>query len=132
MTAREKVLHFMQLIGATKTADSAIDGIVGGFRANFAAGFSETLPDAPTQALLLVEETLRARKHRLTEAFAAVYDDMLTEVEVDDLITFHQSATGQRMSEIGESIQNKIGEAGNAWSNEALKSIEDELARILG
>lgn len=129
---REKVLAFMRLVNFEATADLVAENLVGQFDTGFKSAFGEELPTDAAEALVVVKTALIEHRDLLERAVAEVYEKHFTEAEIDALLAFYQSPIGRRLAEIGSAIQTAIAEASNAWTNDAIKSVEPHLTRLLG
>ena len=136
-TIKDKINQLLDLTGLGAMPDAVVEATVKQFRDKF--GIDAVDADAPESALAtqlkaaftLVDSTLRSRRDDLRHSIVAVYENLFSETEIDELIAFHTSAVGRQLSKLGPSIQKAIIDIESVWCNDALKSIEGELAAIL-
>lgn len=128
---REKIITFLNLTNISAMTDGLIESLTGQFRAGFETGFGESLPKAPSEALTLVEQTLKDRREAFIDSVVGIYAKHFTEGDMDNLIAFYRSVTGTRLLEISVPLATEIAEASNRWGDEGLKSIEVPLTKIL-
>ncbi len=79
-----------------------------------------------------MNEALVSNQTALRDEVAAVYEANFTETEVDTMIAFYQSDLGKKLTAGGVAFQTAISEATDRWSSAVIKTVEGDLARILG
>lgn len=129
---RDKMTKFVELSGLGAMGEALTQSLVTQFRDRFETGLGEVLPKEPAEALALVEKTLRDGLPALKDKLGAIYEKHLDESEIDALIAYHESPIGQKIRAIGLTVNNDVVDETEAWQMAAMKSIETDLARILG
>lgn len=129
---REKVLLFMSLTGFDSMVDPLIESITGQFRIGFESNLGEKLPSDAAEAIKVVNTALVRNQAALRDEVAGVYETHFTEQEIDEMISFYKSPVGEKLSASGVIFQTAISEASDRWSSAVIKTVEGDLARILG
>lgn len=130
-TTHEKKIH--QLLDLMDlNLDARIGEEVEQFRESFQGGLGAQLPANVAEAVDVIERALRAGRDDLLCGIVGVYAQHFTEAQVDDLLAFHASPTGVHFQVVGEKVQADAFEAKSAWSTAAMRSVEGDLARLLG
>lgn len=132
MTLREKIVEYMELERFGDVFDKSVESLVSQFRQQYEAGFGETLPENATRALALVEKALRDTRSVMENAVAEIYEEQLTESDVDALVAFGKSDIGQRIKQIAPTVQAALSEAEFIWGRDAIASVEGDLMKLLG
>ena len=126
----KKILQLLDLMNLN--LDIRIGEEVNQFRQSFQDGLGADLPPNVQEALAVIERALRAGQDNLLRDIVSVYARHFTEAEVDDLLAFHASPTGRHFQAAGEAVQNDAFDVKSAWSTAAMRSVEGDLARLLG
>lgn len=112
--------------------DARISEEVEQFRQSFQEGLGVELSPNVTEALAFIERAFRNGHDDLLRDIVGVYAKHFTEAQIDDLLTFHASPTGRHFQAVGEEVQKDAFDVKSAWSTAAMRSVEGDLARLLG
>lgn len=129
---RDRTLEFLSLTGFDAMFKRQVDQVVGQFKSGFKDGFGEDVPTDAAEALRVVEAAYEKAKGSLANQIADVYEKHLDAGDIEALITFHRSPVGTKIAAIGPEVQVALGELTDRWDREVLKSVEPDLARLLG
>jgi hypothetical protein len=126
---KAKICNFLKLSGIGMYAKVLSEGLIGEFRGQFP--LDEEVPASFAKAIESLKIAVDTRKPILVDAMVECYAKAYEESEIDEMIAFFESKTGQKVSSLGGFALNSMAEAGNQWSAETVNSIKDDLALIL-
>ena len=130
---REKIEQFMSLVGTDKLIEQVVQDTSAHFRESLRDDLhGDEIPEDLKKALDVIETSLRASVPDLKTEIVKVYEMLIPENILDALIAFYDSEAGRLINTLGINIQTKIGSAASAWQIAAVKSVEGELAKLLG
>jgi hypothetical protein len=126
---RDKILTLISLQLAP--FEQTVANFVNTLTMQFKSGFAELPPEA-AESVAITEAALNGRRAVLEEEIAKVYELHFTEKQADELIAYHQSATGRHLADVGPVIQQEVAKLSDEWLTATLRSIEPQLTKLLG
>ncbi len=124
LTKEQKVKRFMELCGAEQTGRQVLEAMSDQFA---------KMPGLPPGFIPKFREL--AAQHSFIDTYAPVYVKHLTDEDLDVLITFYESPTGQRFVQAQPVMMQEamaIGEQlGRDLAMKALKALEEDRAKAM-
>lgn len=126
---KSKIINFFKVSGIGMYGKVLTEGLIGEFRGQFP--LDEEVPASFAKAIDALKSAIESRKNMLVDAMIECYAAAYDENEIDEMIAFFESKTGQKVANLGGFALNSMAEAGNQWSADTVNSIKDDLALIL-
>lgn len=131
---RDKIMKLLEAMGFNfdefheRLSNDPGDQMTRGFK----EGMGEEIPEDAKEAARVITGALMASKDKLRDGIVAVWEQHLNEADIDALIAWHSSETGQRMAKVGMDVQKGIEAAADQWRTDAFSAIEPTLKKLLG
>jgi hypothetical protein len=102
-TKQEKILKYISIVNSEEMINKGFDGMLQFMKQQTSKDLTKEQQDK--FSTFLMEETKNMAKRALTEFYPKVYDKFFTENEIDELLKFYQSPTGQKYLKVTPDIQ---------------------------
>jgi len=128
-TKQEKIIKYISIVTSEEMINKSFDSMLQFMKQQSSKDLTKEQQDE--FSTFLMEETKNMAKRALTEFYPKVYDKYFTENDIDELLKFYQSPTGQKLIKVTPDIQ--IEYMQNFMSTEFLsfqKKVEEKRKEI--
>ena len=130
-TKIEKAREIFRVMQADTMMDQMLDAVF----VQMGVSMKRSHPNLPDAALKIVREevgaTLRQGMPELVEQMAVVYGEAFTEEELDDILTFYRSPTGQSLVAKMPKMMSQSMAFGQTWLVKALETLPQRIEQRL-
>jgi len=102
-TKQEKILMYISIVNSEEMINKGFDGMLQFMKQQTSKDLTKEQQDE--FSTFLMDETKKMAKKALTEFYPKVYDKYFTDDEIDELLKFYQSPTGQKFVKVTPDIQ---------------------------
>jgi len=133
--AQETKLEKAREIFRVMQADTMIDQMLDAVFVQMGVSMKRSHPNLPDKALKVIREevgaTLRQAMPELVEQMAVVYGEVFTEQELDGILTFYRSPTGQSLLAKMPQTMGRSVQFSQTWLTKTLGGITQRVERRL-
>jgi hypothetical protein len=102
-TKQEKILKYISIVNSEEMINKGFDGMLQFMKQQSSKDLTKEQQDE--FSTFMMDETKNMAKKALTEFYPKVYDKYFTDNEIDELLKFYQSPTGQKFVKVTPDIQ---------------------------
>jgi hypothetical protein len=102
-TKQEKILKYISIVNSEEMINKGFDGMLQFMKQQSSNEFTQEQQDE--FSTYLIEEIKILTKRAVTEFYPKVYDKYFSESDIDELLKFYQSPTGQKLIKVSPDIQ---------------------------
>jgi len=102
-TKQEKILKYISIVNSEEMINKGFDGMLQFMKQQTSKDLTKEQQDE--FSTFMMDETKNMAKKALTEFYPKVYDKYFTDNEIDELLKFYQSPTGQKFIKVTPDIQ---------------------------